>query len=131
LNSYGQHAPIRCKGVIAMAQSDSEPRYVISIAARIVGIETHTLRYYERLGLVQPYRSGGNIRYYSEIDIEQLRHIKMLMVDLGVNPAGAEVVIRMAQKITEMQQVINELTTELQQVKETRQATRKRDKKRG
>ncbi len=114
-----------------MAQSDSEPRYVISIAARIVGIETHTLRYYERLGLVQPYRSGGNIRYYSEIDIEQLRHIKMLMSDLGVNPAGAEVVIRMAQKITEMQQVINDLTTELQQVKETRQATRKRDKKRG
>lgn len=114
-----------------MAQSDSEPRYVISIAARIVGIETHTLRYYERLGLVQPYRSGGNIRYYSESDIDQLRHIKMLMSDLGVNPAGAEVVIRMAQKITEMQQVISELTIELEQVKETIQATRKRDKKRG
>ena len=114
-----------------MAQSDSEPRYVISIAARIVGIETHTLRYYERLGLVQPYRSGGNIRYYSESDIDQLRHIKMLMSDLGVNPAGAEVVIRMAQKITEMQQIINELTIELEQVKETIQATRKRDKKRG
>jgi MerR family transcriptional regulator/heat shock protein HspR len=114
-----------------MAQSDSEPRYVISIAARIVGIETHTLRYYERLGLVQPYRSEGNIRYYSESDIDQLRHIKMLMSDLGVNPAGAEVVIRMAQKITEMQQVINNLTSELQQVKETGQVTRKKTKKRG
>jgi len=114
-----------------MTQSDSEPRYVISIAARIVGIETHTLRYYERLGLVQPYRSEGNIRYYSESDIDQLRHIKMLMSDLGVNPAGAEVVIRMAQKITEMQQVINNLTSELQQVKETGQVTRKKTKKRG
>ena len=114
-----------------MAQSDSEPRYVISIAARIVGIETHTLRYYERLGLVQPYRSEGNIRYYSESDIEQLRHIKTLMSDLGVNPAGAEVVIRMAQKMTEMQQVIRSSLSELEQVKETRQATRKRDKKRG
>jgi MerR family transcriptional regulator/heat shock protein HspR len=112
-----------------MAQSDSEPRYVISIAARIVGIETHTLRYYERLGLVQPYRSGGNIRYYSESDIEQLRHIKMLMSDLGVNPAGAEVVIRMAQKITEMQQVINNLTSELEQVKESGQITRKKLKR--
>jgi MerR family transcriptional regulator/heat shock protein HspR len=114
-----------------MTQSDSEPRYVISIAARIVGIETHTLRYYERLGLVQPYRSEGNIRYYSESDIEQLRHIKMLMSDLGINPAGAEVVIRMAQKITEMQQIINNLTSELQQVKETKQVTRKKTKKRG
>jgi MerR family transcriptional regulator/heat shock protein HspR len=114
-----------------MTQSDSEPRYVISIAARIVGIETHTLRYYERLGLVQPYRSEGNIRYYSESDIEQLRHIKMLMSDLGINPAGAEVVIRMAQKITEMQQVINTLTSELQQIKETEQITKKKTKKRG
>jgi MerR family transcriptional regulator/heat shock protein HspR len=112
-----------------MAESDSEPRYVISIAARIVGIETHTLRYYERLGLVQPYRSEGNIRYYSESDIDQLRHIKMLMSDLGVNPAGAEVVIRMAQKITEMQQVINNLTSELQQAKKTGQVTKKKPKR--
>ena len=112
-----------------MTQSDSEPRYVISIAAKIVGIETHTLRYYERLGLVQPYRSEGNIRYYSESDIEQLRHVKMLMSDLGVNPAGADVVIRMAQKITEMQQVINDLASELEQVKENKQIIRKKQKR--
>lgn len=112
--------------------SDSEPRYVISIAARIVGIETHTLRYYERLGLVQPYRSEGNVRYYSESDIEQLRHIKTLMSDLGVNPAGVEVVIRMAEKMAEMQQQINELTSELEQTKGiSHPETKKKSRKRG
>jgi MerR family transcriptional regulator/heat shock protein HspR len=115
-----------------MSLPDSEPRYVISIAARIVGIETHTLRYYERLGLVQPYRSEGNVRYYSESDIEQLRHIKTLMNDLGVNPAGVEVVIRMAEKMAEMQQQINELTSELEQAKQTSHpAKNKKSRKRG
>ena len=71
-----------------MDLSDTEPKYVISIAARIIGIETHTLRYYEKTGLIQPYRSKGNIRYYSESDIELLRHVKTLACDLGVNPAG-------------------------------------------
>ena len=116
-----------------MLKSDSEPRYVISIAARIVGIETHTLRYYERLGLVQPYRSEGHIRYYSESDIEQLRHIKSLMNDMGVNPAGVEVVIRMAQKISEMQQMIQELTSKLEQHKQTKPAKHvaKKNKEKG
>ena len=114
-----------------MSSSDSDPRYVISIAARIVGIETHTLRYYERLGMVQPYRSEGNVRYYSESDIEQLRHIKTLMSDLGVNPAGVEVVIRMVEKMAEMQQQINELTSELEQVKQTGYQEKKRKSKKG
>ncbi len=111
-----------------MATANSEPRYVISIAARIVGIETHTLRYYERLGLVQPYRSEGNIRYYSESDIAQLRHIKALMTDLGVNPAGAEVVVHMAKKMAEMQKQIEELTAKLEQIKLAKAATGKQNK---
>jgi len=109
-----------------METQNLEPRYVISIAARIVGIETHTLRYYERLGLVQPYRSEGNIRYYSESDIEQLRHIKKLMTDLGVNPAGAEVVVHMAKKMAEMQKQIDELTSELENLKPARQVSKRR-----
>ncbi len=99
-----------------MSSSDSEPKYVISVTSRIVGIETHTLRYYERLGLVQPYRSGGNIRYYSENDIEQLRRIKTLMDDMGLNPAGAEVVIRMSQKMVEMQNKIEQLESEIERL---------------
>jgi MerR family transcriptional regulator/heat shock protein HspR len=100
------------------ANKNKEPRYVISIAARMCGIETHTLRYYERIGLIQPYRSQGKIRYYSESDIDLLRHLKTLVNDLGVNPAGAEVVIRMARMMNEMQNKIAALTEELDELKE-------------
>jgi len=101
-----------------MTSGDSEPIYVISVAARIVGIETHTLRYYERLGLVQPYRSQGNIRYYSEGDVERLRHIKGLMSDLGINLAGVEVVMRMAERMAEMQRQIQAMETEIDRLKQ-------------
>jgi MerR family transcriptional regulator/heat shock protein HspR len=103
---------------IEMNSADLEPRYVISIAARIVGIETYTLRYYESIGLVRPYRSKGNIRYYSEADIERLRQIKTLIGDLGINLAGVEVVIRMAEKITEMQHTIKEMEYKIEQLKQ-------------
>ena len=83
-----------------------------------MGIETHTLRYYERIGLVQPYRSKGNIRYYSEAEIERLCHIKTLMSDLGINLAGIEVVIRMAEKMTEMQRQIQEMQFEIEQLRQ-------------
>lgn len=105
-----------------MDSAGSEPRYVISVAARIVGIETHTLRYYERIGLVQPYRSQGNIRYYSEADIERLRQIKTLMSDLGINLAGVEVVIRMVEKMAELQQQIQEMEFEIEKLREAETA---------
>ena len=100
-----------------MNKTESEPRYVISIAARLVGIETHTLRYYESIGLVRPYRSKGNIRYYSEADIERLRHIKSLMGELGINLAAVEVVIRMAEKMMHMQRRMKEMESELKHLK--------------
>jgi MerR family transcriptional regulator/heat shock protein HspR len=81
-------------------------------------VETHTLRYYERIGLVQPYRSKGNIRYYSESDVERLRHIKTLMDDLGINLAGVEVVMRMVGKMTEMQRRIQEMEFEIEQLRQ-------------
>jgi len=112
-----------------MNSTDVEPRYVISVAARIVGIETYTLRYYESIGLVQPYRSKGNIRYYSEADIERLRHIKNLMGDLGINLAGVEVVIRMAEKMAEMQHRIREMESEIEQLKQVETGEKEREKK--
>jgi MerR family transcriptional regulator/heat shock protein HspR len=104
---------------IEMSSADLEPRYVISIAARIVGIETYTLRYYESIGLIQPYRSKGNIRYYSEADIERLRQIKTLMSDLGINLAGVEVVMRMAEKMAAMQQRIQEMESKIEDIRES------------
>jgi MerR family transcriptional regulator/heat shock protein HspR len=97
---------------------EKEPRYVISIAARMVGVRTHTLRYYERIGIVEPSRSRGNIRLYSESDIAQLRRVKTLMDDLGVNLAGAEVIMRMVQRVLELQGQVQELEDELERVKE-------------
>jgi len=108
-----------------MNSADSEPRYVISVAARIVGIETHTLRYYEKIGLVKPYRSKGNIRYYSEADIERLHHIKTLMSDLGINLAGVEVVIRMAEKMTEMRRRIQEMEFDIEQLQQAEDESKK------
>ncbi len=96
-----------------MNPPDTEPRYVISIAAGMVGVQTHTLRYYEKLGIIEPPRSKGNIRLYSERDIAQLRRVKTLMDDLGVNLAGVEVILRMAQRMTEFQRHIDELESEL------------------
>ncbi|MGD0856569.1 MAG: MerR family transcriptional regulator [Dehalococcoidia bacterium] len=100
-----------------MPQEVYEPKYVISIAARILGCEIHTLRYYEKLGVVKPYRSGGNIRYYSEADIDQLRHIKALMEDMGVNMAGVEVILKLREKMVEMQHRIDLLEAELRKHK--------------
>ena len=111
-----------------MNSEGSEPRYVISIASRLVGIETHTLRYYERLGLIQPYRSEGNIRYYSEGDIERLRRIKTLMDDLGINLAGVEVVMRMAERMTEMQRRIEEMESEIELMGQTDESEQHGDK---
>jgi MerR family transcriptional regulator/heat shock protein HspR len=96
--------------------SNSEPRYVISVASRIVGIEAHTLRYYERLGLVQPRRSGGNTRLYSQDDIDQLCCIKSLMSDLKVNLAGVEVALHLARRMEEMQQRVNEMEDKLKRL---------------
>ena len=100
-----------------MPQEVYEPKYVISIAARILGCEIHTLRYYEKLGVVKPYRSVGNIRYYSEADIDQLRHIKALMEDMGINMAGVEVILKLREKMVEMQHRIDLLEAELKKYK--------------
>jgi MerR family transcriptional regulator/heat shock protein HspR len=102
-----------------MTDWESKPRYVISIAARMIGIEAHTLRYYERLGLVEPERSSGNIRLYSEENIERLRYVKALMSDCGVNLAGVEVALKLMQRMREMQQQLEEMERRTGKVGET------------
>ena len=95
---------------------ESKSRYVISIAARMVGVEAYTLRYYERLELIHPERSSGNIRLYSEDDIARLRYIKTLMSDCGVNLAGVEVALRLMQRIKEMQCQIDEMGRKIKEI---------------
>lgn len=81
-----------------------EPCYVISVAARLLGMHVQTLRYYERVGLIAPSRSRNNIRLYSEQDVQRIREVKRLMEDLGVNLAGAEVILRMRDRLAELEQ---------------------------
>ena len=101
-----------------MSPDDYEPRYVISIAARILGIQSHTLRYYERIGIIEPSRSQGNIRLYSDRDIALLKRIKTLIDDLGVNLAGVEVILRMMQHVHELQQQVEELESEVRRLRQ-------------
>src|SRR5919201_3689567 len=83
---------------------DDRPRYVISVAAQILGVHPQTLRLYEREGLVEPQRTGGKIRLYSESDIERVRCVMRLTNDLGVNLAGAEAILYMRERMEEMHQ---------------------------
>ena len=96
-----------------MNREESEPRYVIGVAARMIGVQTHTLRYYERIGIIEPRRSQGNIRLYSDSDIARLRQAKTLMDELGVNLAGVEVILRMLTRIAELQERIDEMELSL------------------
>jgi MerR family transcriptional regulator/heat shock protein HspR len=99
---------------------DDEPCYVISIAARMVGMHAQTLRYYERAGLVRPSRSGGRRRLYSPADVARLREIQGLINDLGVNLAGVEVIFRMRNRMIEMEQEMEELRRQLQRLRDRR-----------
>jgi MerR family transcriptional regulator/heat shock protein HspR len=94
--------------------AESEGCYVISIAARMVGMHQQTLRYYERMGLIEPSRSRGNIRLYSPADIGRLRQIQRLISDLGVNLAGVEVIIRMNKRLQEAEAELQRLREEVE-----------------
>lgn len=96
-----------------------EPLYVISVVARLLGMHQQTLRYYERTGIITPSRSRGNVRLYSEQDVARLRQIKRLMDDLGVNLAGAEVILRMRDRIEQMEARIRELEEEIVRLRAT------------
>src|SRR3954462_13894190 len=91
-----------------------EPCSVISIAARIVGMHAQTLRTYERIGLVEPKRTRGNIRMYSRSDVARLQQVQRLINDLGVNLAGVEVILRMNERMLDMETEMERLRGELQ-----------------
>jgi MerR family transcriptional regulator, heat shock protein HspR len=82
---------------------DETPRYMISVAADLVGMHPQTLRIYEQKGLVRPRRTAGNTRLFSEADLERLRTIHRLTTELGLNLAGVELVLRMEDQLRRMQ----------------------------
>ncbi len=94
---------------------DRQPKYTISIVADIVGLHEQSLRMYERRGLIQPQRSEGNIRLFSDEDVERVRTIQRLVNDLGVNLAGAEVILHMREQMDEMREELEQLRQRLQE----------------
>ncbi|MFN0107928.1 MAG: MerR family transcriptional regulator [Blastocatellia bacterium] len=81
--------------------------YTISAVADHYGVHQQTLRMYEREGLLKPSRSDGNVRLYTDEDVEQLELILNLTRDLGVNLAGVEIILNMREKMDQMQQEFN------------------------
>ncbi|MCE5323572.1 MerR family transcriptional regulator [bacterium] len=98
----------------------NEPLYLIGVAARLCELHPQTLRMYERLGLVHPARLGRKNRMYSEADIERLRQIQRLTQDMGVNLAGVEVILDLLDKMSRMQEQMENEMERMQQLMEER-----------
>jgi MerR family transcriptional regulator/heat shock protein HspR len=92
---------------------DDRPRYMISIAAELVGMHPQTLRIYENKGLINPKRTRGNTRVYSEADLERLRLIQRLTTELGLNLAGVEVALRLEDELRRAHSQIERLQQQL------------------
>ena len=94
---------------------DDRPRYMISVAAELVGMHPQTLRMYEQKGLVQPQRTAGNTRLYSEADLERLRLIQNLTTQLGLNLAGVEAVLGLEEQLQRMHVRMERLEREMRE----------------
>ena len=98
-----------------MSSKQGTKYYHISSGARMLDVHPQTLRLYEREGLLKPSRSDGNTRLYSEDNLKQLEIILNLTRDLGVNLAGVEIIINMRDKMSQIENEVNEF---LEYVKE-------------
>ena len=103
-----------------MSDERNRPRYMISVAAELVGMHPQTLRMYEAKGLVRPRRTPGNTRLYSDADLERLRLIQTLTTELGLNLAGVETVLRLRDEVqrlnARMERLERQMREEVQRV---------------
>jgi MerR family transcriptional regulator/heat shock protein HspR len=98
--------------------------YVISVAAELAGVHPQTLRIYERKGLVQPHRTQGNTRRYSDRDIEMLRRIQDLTQERGINLAGVKMIIEMQAELEALRRRSEELEEQLRRSRRAAQKAR-------
>ena len=99
-----------------------EPCFIISVAARMVGVHAQTLRYYERVGLIWPSRTGGRQRLYSMADLERIRRVKTLTEEMGVNLAGAEVALKLTRRIEDLEGEVLRLNSEISRLRSQQRA---------
>lgn len=97
-----------------MQHSPEEPVYYISVAARLISSHPQTLRMYERVGLVTPKRTPQGLRLYSERDLERLRQIQRLTQEMGVNLAGVDLVLKLLDRIEDLQNEIKRLQHDME-----------------
>lgn len=100
-------------------QSYDEPVYMISVVAKILDIHPQTLRQYEREGLIEPDRTKGKMRLYSQNDVDRIKMILRLTRDLGLNLAGVDVVFRLKEQIDEYEEMIEDLKKEIDKFSNT------------
>jgi MerR family transcriptional regulator/heat shock protein HspR len=91
------------------------PRYMISVAAELVGMHPQTLRIYESKGLIRPKRTGGNTRLYSEADLDRLRLIQRLTTELGLNLAGVERVLYLEDELQRLRARLDRMDAEMRE----------------
>jgi len=97
-------------------EADTEPVFVISVTAELVGVHAQTIRHYERVGLVEPARSEGNIRLFSRRDVQRLRAIVYLTSRLGINLAGVEAILDLRRRIDDLESQVADLQSDLRRI---------------
>ncbi|WP_104748062.1 heat shock protein transcriptional repressor HspR [Helicobacter cetorum] len=90
-----------------------EPLYLISVVAKILDVHPQTLRQYEKEGLIEPSRTDGKMRLYSQRDIDKIKTILRLTRDMGVNLAGVDIILRLKEKLDELDSLNRELQNAL------------------
>ena len=111
---------------MSAARDRRQALFVISVAAELAGVHPQTLRIYERKGLVDPARTGGGSRRYSEEDIERLRRIQDLTNE-GLNLAGVKRVIELEQQLAELRRQLEQTRAEAREAIERAHRTYRRD----
>jgi MerR family transcriptional regulator/heat shock protein HspR len=103
------------------------PRYMISVAAELVGMHPQTLRIYEQKGLVRPKRTAGNTRLYSDEDVARLQLIQRLTTEIGLNLAGVERVLYLEDELARMRRRIDRMEQEMRDAIEQVHRSYRRD----
>ncbi len=97
-----------------MDASYDEPVFLISVVAKILDIHPQTLRQYEKEGLIEPSRTDGKMRLYSQRDMDKIKTILKLTRDLGVNLAGVDIILRLKERMDELDSINDNLRNNLQ-----------------
>ncbi|HEX4905367.1 MAG TPA: helix-turn-helix transcriptional regulator [Acidimicrobiales bacterium] len=100
--------------------------FVISVAAELAGVHPQTLRIYERKGLLDPARTDGGSRRYSEVDIERLRRIQELTNE-GLNLAGVKRVLELEEQVAQLQERMAQLREDARHAIDAAHRTYRRD----